>query len=188
MLSRRARAPARPAAYRETAGLQELRQALAAHLTLSRGVTADPERVIITSGARQALHLCAHVLLDPGDSVWCEDPGYPEARAAITLAGAHAVPVRVDAAGFDVEAAQRRAPDARAAYVTPSHQFPTGVSMTLERRLRLLDWAAGQEAWIVEDDYDSEFCYDNRPLPALQGLDAHESVIYIGLRGSVSAA
>jgi GntR family transcriptional regulator / MocR family aminotransferase len=186
MLSRHARAPMHPGAALSPAGLPRLRQALAAHLTLSRGVTANPEHVIITSGARQALHLCAHALLDPGDHVWCEDPGYPEARAAFTLAGAHPVSVPVDGAGIDVDTAQRLAPHARAAYATPSHQFPTGVVMTLERRLRLLDWAARNDAWILEDDYDSEFCYDNRPLPALQGLDSHQSVVYIGTLNKVT--
>jgi GntR family transcriptional regulator/MocR family aminotransferase len=104
-----------------------------------------------------------HTLLDPGDGVWCEDPGYPAARAAFALSGAHAVPVPVDQDGIDVHAAQRLAPHARAAYVTPSHEFPTGAIMGLGRRLQLLGWAARHDAWILEDDYDSEFCYGNRP-------------------------
>jgi GntR family transcriptional regulator/MocR family aminotransferase len=168
------------------AGLQRLRQALAAHLTLSRGVTTDADRIIIVSGARQALHLAAETVLDPGDRVWCEDPGYPAARVTLTLAGARVAPVPVDDDGLDVDAGARAAPDARAAYVTPSHQFPTGAVMGMGRRLSLLDWAARNDAWILEDDYDSEFCYGSRPLPALQGLDEHDAVIYIGTLNKVT--
>jgi GntR family transcriptional regulator/MocR family aminotransferase len=182
LFARHARAPATP----DPAGLARLRKALAAHLVLSRGVTATPEQIVVVSGARQAIHLCAHTLLDPGDEVWCEDPGYLEARAAFALAGARPAPVPVDADGLDVARAAARTPHARAAYVTPSHQFPTGSVMGLGRRLRLLDWAVGNGTWIVEDDYDSEFCYDNRPLPALQGLDDHQSVVYVGTLNKVA--
>ncbi len=168
------------------AGLRQLRQALAAHLTLSRGVRTDADRIIIVSGARQALHLAAETVLHPGDPVWCEDPGYPAARVTLTLAGARAVPVPVDDDGLDVDAGARAVPEARAAYVTPSHQFPTGAVMGMGRRLRLLDWAARNDAWILEDDYDSEFCYGSRPLPALQGLDEHDAVIYIGTLNKVA--
>lgn len=185
-LARHARTAGQFSMYPDPAGLPQLRQALAAHLTLSRGVTTDPGRIIVVSGARQALHLCAHTMLDPGDSVWCEDPGYPEARLAFALAGAHAVPVPVDGDGIDVDAAERLAPHARAAYVTPSHQFPTGAIMGLSRRLQLLGWAARHDAWIIEDDYDSEFCYDNLPLPALQGIDERQSVAYIGTLNKIT--
>jgi GntR family transcriptional regulator/MocR family aminotransferase len=139
----------------------------------------------VVSGARQALFLAAHVLLNPGETVWFEDPGYPAARAAISGRGLGIVPVPIDSQGFDVDTALRIAPDARAAYVTPSHQFPTGILMNLRRRLQLLDWAAQRNAWIFEDDYDSEFCYDKRPLPALQGLDEHQSVVYVGTLNKV---
>jgi GntR family transcriptional regulator/MocR family aminotransferase len=183
LLARRARMPA---TVPDPAGLPQLRKALAAHLVLSRGVTAAPEQIIVVSGARQALHLCAHTLLDPGDEVWCEDPGYLEARAAVAFAGARPVPVPVDRDGLDVDLAASLAPHARAAYVTPSHQFPTGSVMGLGRRLRLLDWAARKGAWIIEDDYDSEFCYDGRPLPALQGLDDHQSVVYVGTLNKIA--
>ncbi len=136
-LARRARTPRQLSMDPDLAGLPQLRQALAAHLTLSRGGTTDPGRIIVVSGARQALHVCAHTLLDRGDSVWCEDPGYPAARQAFEHAGANAVPVPVDEHGIDVDAAERLAPHARAAYVTPSHQFPTGAVMGLGRRLQL---------------------------------------------------
>ncbi len=186
LLARHARTPGTSEAAPGPAGLPQLRKALAAHLVLSRGVTAAPEQIIVVSGAQQALHLCAHALLDPGDAVWCEDPGYLEARAAVALAGARPVPVPVDGDGLDVDLATDLAPHARAAYVTPSHQFPTGNVMGLARRLRLLDWAARNGTWIVEDDYDSEFCYDNRPLPALQGLDDHQSVVYVGTLNKIA--
>lgn len=124
-------------------------------------------------------------MLNPGDAVWCEDPGYPAARTTLALAGVRVEPVPVDEDGVDVDAGIRRAPAARAAYVTPSHQFPTGSVMGLGRRLRLLDWAARHDAWILEDDYDSEFCYD-RPLSALQGIDEHESVIYLGTLNKIT--
>lgn len=183
LLARHARTPE---VAPDPAGLPRLRKALAAHLVLSRGVTATPDQIIVVSGARQALHLCARVLLDPGDEVWCEDPGYLEARAAVALAGARPTSVPVDVDGLDVDLATDLAPHARAAYVTPSHQFPTGTVMGLGRRLRLLDWAARSGAWIIEDDYDSEFCYDNRPLPALQGLDDHQSVVYVGTLNKIA--
>ena len=186
LLARHARAPGTTGEAPDPAGLPRLRQALAAHLVLSRGVATTPEQIIVVSGARQALHLCAHTLLDPGDEVWCEDPGYLEARAAFALAGARPVPVPVDADGLDVNLATGLAPHAHAAYVTPSHQFPTGTVMGLARRLRLLDWASRNGSWIVEDDYDSEFCYDNRPLPALQGLDDHQSVVYVGTLNKIA--
>src|SRR5262249_45482343 len=119
-------------------------------------------------------------LLDPGDRVWLEDPGYPGARNALVQAGARIVPVRVDGQGLDVTAATRLAPNARLAYVTPSNQFPLGVPVSLMRRLALLQWATRAGAWIIEDDYDSEFRYGTRPLPCLHGLDADGRVIYIG--------
>lgn len=186
MLTRHARSPLPHGDSLDAAGLPRLRQAIAAHLALSRGVTADPEQVIVVSGARQALHLCAQTLLDPGDRIWCEDPGYTAARAAFRLAGAQVVPVGVGESGIDVAGGMRAAPDARAAYVTPSHQFPTGVVMPLGQRLQLLDWAAEHSAWILEDDYDSEFCYDDRPLPALQGLDDGRSVVYVGTLNKIT--
>lgn len=185
MLGRQARTAHAHRAVSPT-GLPRLRAALAAHLSFSRGVRADPDQIVVVSGARQALHLATQILLDPGDSVWFEDPAYPATRAAFSLGGVRVVPVPVDAQGIDVGAGRRLAPQANAAYVTPSHQFPTGALMGLGRRLQLLDWAAKQGAWIFEDDYDSEFCYDSRPLPALQGLDEHQSVVYLGTLNKVA--
>jgi GntR family transcriptional regulator/MocR family aminotransferase len=186
MLGRHARAPDALRAAPHPTGLPRLRTALAAHLGFSRGVRADPDQIVVVSGARQALHLATQILLDPGDSVWFEDPAYPATRSAFSLGGIRVVPVPVDGQGIDVGAGRRLAPHANAAYVTPSHQFPTGALMGLSRRLQLLDWAAQEGAWVFEDDYDSEFCYDNRPLPALQGLDEQQSVVYLGTLNKVA--
>ena len=116
-------------------------------------------------------HLISRVLLDPGDEVWMEEPGYLGARSALLGAGARVLAVPVDAEGLDVEMGARRAGDARLVYVTPSHQYPLGVPMRLPRRLALLQWASRARAWVIEDDYDSEFRYGARPVPCLQGLD-----------------
>ncbi|GAV36864.1 HTH-type transcriptional regulatory protein GabR [Roseomonas sp. TAS13] len=136
--------------------------------------------MLVTSGTQQALRLCAEVLLRPGDAVWMEDPGYPSARRILEACGARLVPVPVDRHGLDAGEGRRQAPSARLAYVTPSHQFPTGVTMSMERRLALLDWAREAGSWVVEDDYDSEFRYAGPPLTALAGIDARERVIYLG--------
>ena len=124
--------------------------------------------------------LISRVLLDPGDRVWMEEPGYPGARSALLGAGARIVPVPVDAEGLAVETGARGAGDARLAYVTPSHQYPLGVPMSLPRRLALLRWASRAGAWVIEDDYDSEFRYGARPVPCLHGLDVDGRVIYVG--------
>jgi GntR family transcriptional regulator/MocR family aminotransferase len=136
--------------------------------------------VIVVGGSQQGLDLAARVLLDSGDAVWMEEPGYPGARAAFAAAGARLVPVPVDDEGLRVEAGERAAPEARLVYVSPSHQYPTGATMSASRRLALLAWAARAGAWVVEDDYDSEFRYASRPLPALQGLDGAGRVVYVG--------
>ena len=171
----------------DPAGEKPLRAAIAEYLAAARDARCSPEQVLIVNGAQQALHLLAQVLLDPGDAVWLEDPGYVGARAAFAAAGARVVPVPVDAEGLDVAAGERAAHDARVAYVTPSHQFPLGVLMSVCRRLELLSWARRNGAWIVEDDYDSEFRYAGRPLPCLQGLDINSAtpgatarVLYVG--------
>ena len=166
--------------YDEIAGYTPLRQAIAAYLRSARGVVCDPSQVIIVNGSQQALDLASRVLLDPDDAVWFENPGYDGARGAFLAAGARLVHVPVDDHGLDVVAGIERAPAARLAYVTPSHQFPLGVTMTLARRRELLQWAARSGAWIFEDDYDSEFRYTHRPLPAMQGLDTNDCVIYSG--------
>ncbi|QIN85306.1 aminotransferase class I/II-fold pyridoxal phosphate-dependent enzyme [Rubrobacter tropicus] len=166
--------------YGEPAGYGPLRREISAHLGPARAVRCGPEQVIVVSGSQQALDLCARVLLDPGDAVWVEEPGYRGARAALLGAGATLVPVPVDAEGLDVGVGIGRDPDARLACVTPSHQYPLGVTMSLARRLELLRWAGRSSAWILEDDYDSEYRYSGRPLEALQGLDTEGRVIYVG--------
>ena len=181
MLSRRwQRMTSRMLAYSEPAGYPPLRQVVADYLRGARGVRCSPEQVFIVSGAQQALDLCARVLLDPGDRVWLEDPGYHGARGAFVGAGAEIVPVPVDREGLVVAEGERMAPDARLAFVTPSRQLPLGVTMSTERRRELLSWAQDASAWIIEDDYDSEFRYATRPLPSLQGLDTHGCVVYVG--------
>jgi GntR family transcriptional regulator / MocR family aminotransferase len=166
--------------YRDPAGELALRTAIAEHVRRVRGAACTAAQVIVVAGAQQGLELIARLLLDPGDRVWLEEPGYPGARAALVGAGARIVPVPVDGEGLDVAAGIRRAPKARLAYVTPSHQFPLAVAMTLPRRLALLAWAQRARAWIVEDDYDCGFHYGSQPMPCLQGLDADGRVIYVG--------
>jgi GntR family transcriptional regulator / MocR family aminotransferase len=135
---------------------------------------------LITNGAQQALDLTARVLLGAGDRVWIEDPCYREAYGVFSAYGARIVPVPVDAEGFNLGAAEAKSAAAKIVYITPSHQYPTGVTMTLARRLSLLEWARKNESWIIEDDYNSEFRYTGRPLASLQNLDDHERVIYVG--------
>ena len=174
--------------YGAPLGHGPLREAIAASVAASRGATCAAEQVVVTSGAQQALDLAARLLVGPGDTAWVEDPGYLGARATLAAAGARVVPVPLDAEGLDVAEAMRRAPDARIAYVTPSHQYPTGVVMTAARRLEVLQWAARAGAWVLEDDYDSEFRYASRPLACLQGLDPSpgsgqaggQHVLYVG--------
>jgi GntR family transcriptional regulator/MocR family aminotransferase len=166
--------------YGPYGGYWPLREAIAAYLQTARGVVCTAEQVIIVNGSQHALTLAAHMLLDAGDSAWLENPGFGGVQGALRGAGAKLVPVPVDSEGLDVAAGIQRAPDARLIYVSPSHQYPTGVVMSLSRRLSLLEWAAQAGAWVLEDDYDSEFRYSGRPLSALQGLDRGGQVIYIG--------
>jgi GntR family transcriptional regulator / MocR family aminotransferase len=157
-----------------------LRKAIASYLATARGVRCVPEQVIVTLGSQHALELLANTLLDPGDIAWIEDPGYLGARAAIAATGSRLIPVPVDADGIKVAAGLERHPKPRLIYVTPSHQYPLGMTLTLGRRLALLKVASEAGAWIIEDDYDSEFRYVGRPLTALQGLDTELRVIYVG--------
>jgi GntR family transcriptional regulator/MocR family aminotransferase len=166
--------------YQQAAGYLPLREAIAAHAMVSRGVQCTAEQVVIVSGAQGGLDLVARLLLNHGDPVWMEDPGYLKARGAFLGCSAKIIPVPVDQEGLVVEAGTARAPEARLVYLTPSHQFPLGVTLSLARRLALLDWARYAGAYIVEDDYDSEYRYSRRPLPALQGLDPQGQVIYVG--------
>jgi GntR family transcriptional regulator/MocR family aminotransferase len=162
--------------YSPLAGLPELRSAIA-ELVQSRGTRCEAEQVHVVAGAQRGLDLLAHMLLDPGDDAWIEDPGYPGARAALVAAGARIVPMPVDADGMCVEGASVAA---RLAYVTPSCQFPLGVAMSLARRRQLLQWARRSRAWIVEDDYDCDIRYEARSLPCLHSLDPDGRVIYLG--------
>ncbi len=166
--------------YGDPAGLGVLREAIASHVETARGTRCEPDQVVMVAGAQQGFELVCRLLLDPGDRAWIEEPGYPGARSALRAAGARIVPVRVDAEGLDVGDGVRRAADARLAYVTPSHQYPLGVPMSLPRRLALLAWARDAGAWVIEDDYDSEFRYGARPIPCLHGLDPDGRVIYVG--------
>lgn len=166
--------------YGAAAGLPRLRSAVARYAGAARGVQCDAEQVIITSGLQHALQIAAQVLIDAGDPVWFEDPGYPAARAALAAEGAHIVDVPVADDGLDVAVATERCASPRLIYVTPSHQYPLGVTMSVARRLQLLEAARRADAWIIEDDYDGEYRHSTRPVPAIQGLDAHHRVIYVG--------
>jgi len=166
--------------YGEHMGSEGLREAIASYLRTSRSVRCEAKQVLIVGGSQQALEISARVLLDPGSSVWVEDPGYRLARDAFALTDCNLVPVPVDKEGLIVAEGIKRCSKARAAIVTPSHQFPLGVTMSVQRRLELLNWAENSGSWIIEDDYDSEYRYESSPIPSLQGLDANERVIYIG--------
>ena len=166
--------------YGLTAGRNDLRTSIASYLRSARGVNCEPEQILIVNGSQQAVQITALALLDPGDRVWMEEPGYWLAQQTFKLAGARIVPVPVDGEGLDVEAGRRLSRTARMAFVTPSHQFPLGTTMSLPRRLQLLEWARSQGSWIIEDDYDSEYRYVSRPISSLQGLDTDARVIYVG--------
>lgn len=181
LLARAARAPGPDhLGAGDRAGFRPLREAIAAYVGSTRAVACSPEQVVVVTSTQQAIDLTCRLLTDPGDAVWHEEPGYRAAAAAFLAAGARVVPVPVDGEGLDVAAGLTLAPDARLAYVTPSHQYPTGVAMSLARRLQLLAWAARTGAAIIEDDYDSEFRFHGRPLAALQGLDEAGRVVYVG--------
>ncbi|MBM3785739.1 MAG: PLP-dependent aminotransferase family protein [Acidobacteria bacterium] len=164
--------------YGSPAGWRPLREAIAQYVRASRAVRCEAGQVIITAGAKQAMHFAAQMLTDPGESVFIENPSYSGVRVAFQLAGARLTPLPVDGEGMVIAAGA--GVDARLAYVTPSHQYPVGVTMSLRRRLELLDWARRASAWVIEDDYDSEFRYRGRPVASLQGLDDQQRVIYIG--------
>ena len=166
--------------YPPPQGLPELRGQIAAHLAATRGLLADPANIVVTAGTQQALRIAAELLLDPGDAAWVEDPGYIAGRGALLAAGAAPVPVLSDAEGLDVAAGIQRAPDARLALVAPSHATPLGGALPIGRRLALLDWAGRANAWILEDDCDSEFRWSGHPLPPLATLDRAGRVIYCG--------
>lgn len=166
--------------YSDPRGTIELRKTICDYLQAARAVRCDPEQIVVTAGTQQAVDIVIRVLPSLDKEVWVEDPGYPLTRQALLAAGATVRPIPVDAQGIDVGRGVRLAPNARAVFVTPSHQFPTGVVLSMARRLALLAWARERGAWVVEDDYASEFRYGGRPLASLQGLDEGERVIYIG--------
>jgi GntR family transcriptional regulator/MocR family aminotransferase len=166
--------------YPPPQGLLVLREQIASHLASTRGLVADPGCIIVTGGTQQALRAAADLLLDPGDPVWVENPGYIAGRGALLAAGAEIVPVPSDAEGIDVAAGVQLAPDARMALVAPSHATPLGGAMPIGRRLALLDWARGADAWVLEDDCDSEFRWEGKPLPPLATLDKAGQEIYCG--------
>lgn len=166
--------------YGDSAGFLPLREAVANHLGSTRGVSCSADQIVIVSGTQQTLHITARLTLDPGDRVWLEDPGYVGALAAFRDVGADVVGVPVDESGINVAIGEQLAPRAKLAYITPAHQFPLGVGLSLDRRLALLNWAQKAKAWIFEDDYDSEFRFSGRPLPPLQSLDTSECVIFAG--------
>jgi GntR family transcriptional regulator/MocR family aminotransferase len=167
-------------------GDRSLRAAIARHIGASRGVLCDPDQVVIVASTRQAIDLALRLLTDPGDTVWLEEPSFLGARAAMEMSGVRIIPVPVDADGLNVTAGRATAPQARLAYVTPSHQYPLGRVMSLARRLEILDWASQSDAWILEDDYDGEFRYGGRPLTALHGLDREGRVLYMGTFSKVT--
>ncbi len=166
--------------YDDAQGYLPLRKALCDHLRISRSINCEPENMLIINSTRQALHLTAEILLSKGDQCWMEDPGYPGATSAIRRFGGQICPVPIINDGMDLDFAIHHYPQAKLVYVTPSHQFPMGNTMALSERVKLLNRAAANQMWIIEDDYDSEFRYNSRPIPALQGMDTNGNVIYIG--------
>jgi GntR family transcriptional regulator/MocR family aminotransferase len=174
------KAPSSVLGYGQAAGYRALREALAEYLGRVRGVHAEPDQIIVSAGTQQAAWLVGQLLLDPGDVVWLEDPGYPAVRRAFERSRVKIVPVPVDDEGLDVEAGIARDENPKLISVTPSHHCPLGVTMSLTRRLQLLSYAANTDAWILEDDYDSEYRFVGRPLASLQGLSDTGRVIYAG--------
>lgn len=166
--------------YGSPMGLMDLRQAIATYLRTARGVHCEAEEIMIVSGSQQALDICARVLLSPGSRVWMEEPGYRYARSVFALNSCPVVPVPVDREGLNVAEGIKRCREAKAVLVTPSHQYPLGFTMSASRRLQLLDWAERSRSWILEDDYDSDYRYENMPISSLQGLDRKARVVYIG--------
>jgi GntR family transcriptional regulator / MocR family aminotransferase len=166
--------------YSDPMGSLEFREVIAGYLRTARAVHCEASQIMVVNGSQHALDLSARVLLDPESPVWIEEPGYVFLRHALTLSGCRLIPVPVDSEGLDVAAGVKLCRNARVAYVTPSHQYPLGATMSAARRLQLLEWAHSVSAWIVEDDYDSEYRYESMPVASMQGLDRGSRVIYIG--------
>jgi len=181
LVARHSRSPRAHAVHHiDPLGLEPFREAICAYVRTARAVRCDPSQIIIVSGSQQALDLTARVLLDPGDTVWIEEPCYPLVHSVLVGSGCHPISVPVDEEGMNVAAGTRLGTGARAAFVTPSHQYPLGTTMSASRRFQLLEWARKSGSWIIEDDYDSEYRFDSMPIPSLQGMDSDGSVIYIG--------
>ena len=181
IVSRRAKSmSARSLSYGDPLGSISLRASIAAYLRTARSVRCDVDQILVVSGSQQAIELTAQVLINDGDPVWMEEPGYAFSRDAFALAGAKIIPVPVDEDGLNVSAGIEVCRTARVAMVTPSHQFPMGGTMSVSRRIQLLKWAQENGSWLVEDDYDSEFRYESPPIVSLQGLDSDDRVIYVG--------
>ena len=184
LVARHARKPGKGImGYGDAMGYLPLREAIAEYLGAVRAVRCEASQIMVTTGSQQGLHLAAQVLLDPGDPVWVEDPGYPSARQAFIAAGAHLIACPVDREGMNIAELIDRGsggPNAGVVYITPSHQYPLGMAMSATRRMLLLHWAARTGSWIIEDDYDSEYRFGSRPIASLQGLDTDARVIYVG--------
>jgi GntR family transcriptional regulator / MocR family aminotransferase len=181
LVARHSRKPAEGAmAYGDPMGSMPFREAIADYLGTVRAVRCEPAQVMVVAGSQQGLQIAARVLVGANDSVWVEEPGYAGARSAFVSAGARLVPVSVDQGGLNVEEGIRRCRDARAVYITPSHQYPLGMTMSATRRMQLLNWAGRAGAWIIEDDYDSEYRFGSRPIASLHGMDTNARVIYVG--------
>jgi len=161
-------------------GAEPLRHAIATYLNLERGAKASPEQILVLSSTRQALFLCAQLLADAGKPILLENPGYFGARKAFEAAEARIVPIDIDAQGIRTDLLRADQSGANAVYVTPSHQYPTGATLSLERRLDLILWAQECQKWMIEDDYDSEFHYEGLPTACVQGLDKYQRTIYLG--------
>jgi GntR family transcriptional regulator / MocR family aminotransferase len=161
-------------------GLEPFRDAICSYLRTARAVRCEPGQIMVVSGSQQALDITSRVLLDAGDAAWIEEPGYPLVRSLLLGSGCRPIPVPVDQEGLNVAAGIQMCSNARAAFVTPSHHYALGVTMSAARRFQLLEWARQNASWIVEDDYDSEYRFESMPIPSLQSLDPSASVIYIG--------
>ncbi|WP_334150480.1 MocR-like pyridoxine biosynthesis transcription factor PdxR [Hyphomicrobium sp.] len=166
--------------YSDPQGLGSLRDEIARYLAAHRGVRCSAENIVVLTSSQQALAMISSLLLDPGETVAVEDPGYPGVKAALRMAGAQLLPIGVDSDGLKVDALSRHRVPIRGVYVTPSNQYPTGVTLSLDRRIALIEWARRNRSWIIEDDYDSEYRYAGAPISCIQGLDPAASVLYVG--------
>jgi len=181
LIARHSKAVSRPMlSYGDARGYGPLREAIAHYVRTVRGVRCEASQILVTTGSQQGLQIASQVLLNPKDKVCMEEPGYPGARQAFAMVDARIIPIKVDADGMIVSELAREGSQAKVVYVTPSHQYPMGMTMSATRRLQLLNWAAKNGTWVIEDDYDSEYRFDSRPVASLQGLDADARVLYMG--------